>query len=230
MRSKEKLRVMEKNIYYHGSSVIFDSFSLDSLAESSGCKFGAGVYLTEAFKTAAHYSEPRHGTADHHYVYTVEVPDRTEENCLPYYGVPIPSKIISRVEERLGEVLPDYIKGSGRVADAEGKDKGVSLGKFLRKYIAHRLSGVPKEKLDTDKKVDKKKTNLAAEIKASEFLLSLGVLFIEWPQGTWGQYPNCIKNIAVLDPSKIKVVKVEEVDLDKDAEYVDGSRRPVTAE
>jgi hypothetical protein len=148
---------------------------------------------------------------------------------LPYYGVPIPSIIISRVEERLGEVLPDYIKGSGRVADAEGKDKGVSLGKFLRKYIAHRLSGVPKEKLDTDKKVGKK-TKLAAEIKASEFLLSLGVLFIEWPQGTWGKYPDCKKNIAVLDPSKIKVVKVEEVDLDKDAEYVDGSRRPVTAE
>ena len=91
MRSKETLIVMEKNIYYHGSSVIFDSFNLDSLAESSGCKFGAGVYLTEAFKTAAHYSEPRNGTADHNYVYTVEVPDMTEENCLPYYGVPIPS-------------------------------------------------------------------------------------------------------------------------------------------
>lgn len=216
---------MEKNIYYHGSSVIFDSFNLDSLAVSSGCKFGAGVYLTEAFDTAAHYSEPRHGTADHHYVYTVEVQEKTEENCLPYYGVPIPSIIISRVEERLGEILPDFIKGSGR--DAKGK--GVSLGKFLRKYIAHRLSGIAKEKLATEKQVDKK-TNLAAEIKASEFLLSIGVLFIEWPQGTWGKYPNCKKNIAVLDPSKIKVVKVEEVDLDKDAEYVDGSRRPVTAE
>lgn len=225
MRSKETLIMMEKNTYYHGSSIIFDSFNLDSLAESSGCKFGAGVYLTEAFETAAHYSEPRKGTADHNYVYTVEVPDKTEENCLPYYGVPIPSIIISRVEERLGEILPEYIKGSGR--DAEGKR--VSLGKFLRKYIAHRLSGVPKEKLDTDKKVDKK-TNLVAEIKASEFLLSIGVLFIEWPQGTWGKYPNCKKNIAVLDPSKIKVVKVEEVDLDKNAEYIDGSRRPVTAE
>jgi hypothetical protein len=229
MRSKETLTVMEKNIYYHGSSVIFDSFNLDSLAESSGCKFGAGAYLTEAFETAAHYSEPRHGTADHHYVYTVEVPDKTEENCLPYYGVPIPSIIISRVEERLGEILPDYIKGSGRVIDAEGKEKGVSQGKFLRKYIAHRLSGIAKEKLATEKQVDKK-TKLAAEIKASEFLLSIGVLFIEWPQGTWGKYPGCKKNVAVLDPSKIKLVKIEEVDLDKDAEYIDGSRRPVAAE
>ena len=130
--------MMEKNIYYHGSSVIFDSFNLDSLAESSGCKFGAGIYLTEAFDTAAHYSEPRNGTADHHYVYTVEVPDKTEENCLPYYGVPIPSIIISRVEERLGEILPDFIKGSGRVIDTDGENKGVSLGKFLRKYIKGR--------------------------------------------------------------------------------------------
>ena len=100
---------MENNTYYHGSSVIFDSFNLDSLAESSGCKFGAGAYLTEAFETAAHYSEPRHGTADHHYVYTVEVPNKTDGNCLPYYGVSIPSIIISRVEERLGEILPDFI-------------------------------------------------------------------------------------------------------------------------
>ena len=153
------------------------------------------------------------------------MPDQTEENCLPYYGVPIPSIIISRVEERLGETLPDFIKGSGR--DADGK--GVSLGKFLRKYIALRLSGTAKEKLATEKQVDKK-TNLAAEIKASEFLLSLGVLFIEWPQGAWAKYPKCKKNIAVLDPSKVKLVKIEEVDLDKDAEYIDASRRPVTAE
>ena len=139
--------------------------------------------------------------------------------------MPIPSGIIARVEEHLGERLPDYIKGSGR--DVEGK--GVSLGKLLRKYIAHRLSGVAKEKLVTDKQADKK-TNLAAEIKASEFLLSIGVLFIEWPQGAWGKYPNCKKNVAVLDPSIVKVVKIEEVDLDKDAEYIDGSRRPVTAE
>ena len=60
--------------YYHGSPVIFDKFNLDSLGEGSGCKFGVGVYLTESFETAAHYSEPRYGSADHHYVYTVEVP------------------------------------------------------------------------------------------------------------------------------------------------------------
>ena len=41
---------------------------------------------------------------------------------------------------------------------------------------------------------------------------------------------KCKKNIAVLDPSKVKLVKIEEVDLDKDAEYIDGSRRPFMAE
>lgn len=213
---------MATNVYYHGSSVLFESFNLDSLAEGSGIKFGAGVYLTESFDTAAHYSEPRHGKADHHYVYTVEVPEKTEDNCLPYYGVPVPSGIIERVEARLGESLPDFIKGSGR--DAEGK--GLSLGKFLRKYIAHRLSGVPKELLVTEKQIDKN-TSLAAEAKASEFLLDIGILFIEWPQGGWSKYPNCIKNVAVLDPSKVHVVKIEEVDLDAKAKYVQGSRRTI---
>jgi hypothetical protein len=192
------------------------------LGEGSGCKFGVGVYLTEAFDTAAHYSEPRKGTAEHHYVYTVEVPEKTEDNCLPYYGVAIPSGIISRVEARLEEELPEIIKGSGR--DAEGN--GVSLGKYLRKYIAHRLSGVAKEKLGKESQIDKK-TTLAAEVKASEFLLSVGVLFIEWPQGGWARYPNCEKNIAVLDSSKVEVVKIEEVDLDAKAHYIEGSRRPV---
>ena len=136
--------------YYHGSPVIFDKFNLDSLGESSGCKSGVGVYLTEAFDTAAHYSEPRKGTADHHYVYTVEVPEKTEDNSLPYYGVSIPTGIIEQVEAKLGESLPDLIKGPGR--DAQGT--GVSVGKYLRKYIAHRLSGVAKEKLVKESQID----------------------------------------------------------------------------
>ena len=214
---------MAQEVYYHGSSVLFESFNLDSLAEGSGIKFGAGVYLTESFDTAAHYSEPRHGKADHHYVYTVEVPEKTEDNCLPYYGAPVPSGIIERVEEKLGEEVPEFIKGSGRDADGNG----LSLGKFLRKYLSHRLSGVAKEQLVTERQIDRE-TSLADEIKASEFLLSIGVLYIEWPQGGWSKYPKCKKNLAVLDPSKIKIVKVEEVELDAKAHYVDGSRRQVT--
>ena len=41
---------------------------------------------------------------------------------------------------------------------------------------------------------------------------------------------RCKKNIAVLDPSKIAVVKIEEVDLDKKAKYIKGSERPITIE
>ena len=209
--------------YYHGSSVLFDSFSLDTLSASSGAKFGAGVYLTEVFETAAHYAKPRHGSAEHYYVYTVEVPEKTEDNCLPYYGVPIPHGIIKRVEEKLDENLPEFIKGSGR--DAEGN--GLSLGKCLRKYIAHRLAGVAKERLTTEKQIDAR-TSLAAELKASEFLLSIGVQYMEWPQGAWAKYPNCKKNIAVLDPSMINIVAINEVDLDAKAHYKAGSKRPVS--
>ena len=82
------------------------------------------------------------------------------------------------------------------------------------------------EKLATEKQVDKN-TSLMAEVKASEFLLDIGVLFIEWPQGSWSKYPNCIKNVAVLDPSKVHVVKIEEVDLDAKAKYIQGTRRTI---
>ena len=222
MRFKLKEIFMETKEYYHGSSVLFDSFSLEYLASGSGVRFGVGVYLTEAFDTAAHYSEPRHASAEHHYVYTVEVPKPTEDNCLPYYGVPVPRGIIERVEAVLEESLPDIIKGSGR--DADGK--GVSLGKLLRKYIAHRCSGTPKESLTTEAQIDAA-TTIDAEVQASKFLLEVGVLFIEWPQGAWSKYPNCKKNIAVLDPSLVKIVQVEEVDLDEKAKYKKNSRRPI---
>lgn len=214
---------MPHTSYYHGSSVLFKSFSLDALAASSGARFGAGVYLTEAFDTAAHYAKPRHGTAAHYYVYAVEVPEKTEDNCLPFYGVPVPRGIIERVEQKLGENVPEFIKGSGRDADGNG----LSLGKCLRKYIAHRLAGVAKERLTSEAQIDKK-TSLAAELKASEFLLSVGVLYMEWPQGAWANYPNCRKNVAALDPSIVKVVKIEEVDLDAKAKYIDGTRRVVS--
>ena len=41
---------------------------------------------------------------------------------------------------------------------------------------------------------------------------------------------NVVKEVEEGQIYTAKVVKIEEVDLDKDAEYIDGSRRPVTAE
>ena len=79
-------------IFYHGSSVLFDSFSLSHALEGDGKgKFGWGVYVTEKYATAAHYAFNKHRPDnDTYYVYTVEIPDRTPDNCLSLMkGVPV---------------------------------------------------------------------------------------------------------------------------------------------
>ena len=85
-------------IFYHGSSVLFDSFSLAHALEGDGkVKFGYGVYVTEKYSSAAHYAynKKRPENTDY-YVYSVEIPDRTEDNCLPLMkGVPVPESICS---------------------------------------------------------------------------------------------------------------------------------------
>ena len=80
-------------LFYHGSSAEpFERFSLDHALEGDGkVKFGWGVYVTEKYSTAAHYafSKKRPDNRDF-YVYTVEIPDRTDDNCLSLLkGVPV---------------------------------------------------------------------------------------------------------------------------------------------
>ena len=197
--------------FYHGSPFLFESFSLDSLSEGSGIKFGAGIYLTESYDTAVRYSAPRKMETVHHYVYTLEVPDKTELNCMPYPS-PVQAGIVAKVEQMLQESVPDAAK---------------LQGKLFRKYLAKRLTGTPKERLATEKQIDTK-TTLEGELKASGLLLESGVLFIEWPQGSWSNYPDGLKNIAVLDPALIKIVKIEEVErVKKGSAYIAASRREV---
>lgn len=184
---------------YHGSPFLFESFNLDALAEGSGIKFGAGVYLTESYDTAVTYSAPRKMVSERNYIYTVEVPDKTELNYLPYPAA-VQTEIIEKLESKLGETIPEIAK---------------TKGKLLRKYLAHRLTGVSKENLLTETKIEKP-TTLEGEKRASQLLLEVGILYIEWPQGAWKKYPDCVKNYAVLDPSVINILKVEEIDREKE--------------
>ena len=72
-------------IFYHGSSVLFPKFDLSHVLEGDGkVKFGYGVYLTSSFKSAAHYSETKSRPATTHYVYTVEIPDFTDDNHIDF--------------------------------------------------------------------------------------------------------------------------------------------------
>ena len=194
--------------FFHGSSAEpFDRFSLDHALEGDGkVKFGWGVYVTEKYSTAAHYAFNKHRPENKDfYVYTVEIPDRTPDNCLSLLkGVPVAESIVNRVEAKLGETIP-----------AEAKVEGIPF----RKYLANKLTGEDKP---VKKMIDK--ATVEGEKAASEFLSSLGVDLIEWPYN-W-QKPEAEKNMAILDDRNVRIVRIEKVELDqKGHQLIEGSQQ-----
>ena len=111
--------------FYHGSSRLFEHFSLSHALEGTGkVKFGYGVYVTSKYDSAKHYAE-KYATGETFYVYTVEVPEKREDNYIAYKE-PVKETIVARAKEALNEEIPE----------TEVKD-----GKKFRKYIAKRLTG-----------------------------------------------------------------------------------------
>lgn len=138
---------------YHGSPVLFDRFDLSKAGDGTGIKFGFGVYLTEVEASAVHYSQPRNVelTPDH-YLYTVEIPELTEDNHITS-ALPVSPIIINKVEEKLG------VKASEKVK-AQGKE--------FRKWVGKTITGA-------------KKAGFEEEKAAAELLNSVGVLYNVWP-------------------------------------------------
>lgn len=196
-------------IYYHGSSVLFEKFDLAHTFEGAGrAKFGFGVYVSEEYATAAHYAYSKnHPENKDFYVYTVDIPDRTDDNCLPLYKrQPVPASIVSRTEAKLGESLPP-----------EAKAEGIPF----RKYLANRLTGVT----GSAGRMTGKAT-VEGERAAASFLRSVGVELIEWPQGSWVSPKK--KNMAVLDDTKVRVLRIDKVGLaGKDHQLVPGSQQVI---
>lgn len=146
---------------FHGSPFLFDHFDLSGAGEGTGIKFGFGVYLTESEASAVHYSQPRKhslqsggdgGGLPEHYLYTVEIPDLTDDNHLTS-ALSVSSNIIEKVEAKLGVAVPEKVKAKG---------------KEFRKWVGMTLTGA-------------KKAEVAEEKAAAEFLNSLGVLYNVWP-------------------------------------------------
>lgn len=134
---------------YHGSPVLFDRFDLSKAGDGTGLRFGFGVYLAEVEASAVHYSQPRNVelTPDH-YLYTVEIPELTEDNHL-VSAKPVSAIIINKVEEKLGVKAPEKVK-------AQGKE--------FRKWVGMTITGA-------------KKADFAEEKAAAELLNSVGVLY-----------------------------------------------------
>lgn len=194
-------------ISFHGSSVLFDSFDLSHALEGDGkAKFGYGVYVAGTYESAAHYAfnKKRPDNKDY-YVYTVEVPDFNEDNCLSLLKEqPVAESIVRRAEEKLGESIP-----------AEAKVEG----KFFRKYLANRVTGNTKS---VNKMIDK--ATVEGEMAASAFLKEIGVELIRWPH-SWSN-PEGEMNLAVLDEAKVRIVKIEKVELDPEKhQLIPGSEK-----
>ena len=108
-----------ENKFYHGSSVLFDKFDLAHALEGAGkVKFGYGVYVTSSYESAAHYSAVE--GAQHHYVYTVEVPELKEGNYIAFKQ-PVHHAIVEAVSKRLAKEIPAEVTVDG---------------KLFRKYLA----------------------------------------------------------------------------------------------
>lgn len=125
-----------KEIFYHGSCYLFDKFSLSFLGAGEGkSKFGHGIYITSSYKTAVLYATKaaRANGKECRYVYTVEVPQITDDNhifsCRPdswgavldvatneYYGKNIMGRLLMELREKkkLEYQLPSDIHICGK--------------------------------------------------------------------------------------------------------------------
>lgn len=193
--------------FYHGTSVLFKAFDLGHALEGDGkVKFGFGVYVTEAYTSAAHYAynKKRPENKDY-YVYTLEIPDMTEENHL-FSCRPVHPSIIERTEKALGEQIP-----------AEAR----KVGKFFRKYVGNKLTG----KTGTTKQLTDK-ADLDAEKAAAKFFSEIGLEYFAWPQAQ--SKPDGLTNRVVLNIDKIRIVRIDKVELDQEKFHlVEGSQREV---
>ena len=199
---------MNMQTFYHGSSALFTKFDLAHvLTGTAKVKFGYGVYFTSSFKSAAHYSAANKD-ADTHYVYTVEIPEITDTNHITFKQ-PVHPAIITRAEEQLCFTIPEKFT-------LDVKDFRKFLAKHFEKHICIDLAAGQSLK---------DALHLAGEQAASEFLNSIGVDYITWAY-SWVN-PALGTNICVLDENNIKIIKIEQVELDAKQQLITGSEREI---
>lgn len=193
--------------FYHGTTELFHKFDPSHALEGDGkAKFGYGTYVTESYTSAGNYSfnKSRPERPDH-YVYTLEIPDMTEDNHL-FSARPVHPSIVERTEKALGEQIPD---------------EASAVGKFFRKYVGNRLIG----KTGTVNQLTDK-ANLDAEKAAAQFFSEIGLEYFVWPQAQ--SKPDGLTNRVVLNIDKIRIVRIDKVELDpKSYKFIEGSQKEV---
>lgn len=190
---------------YHGSCHLFDKFSLSFLGSGEGkSKFGHGIYITSSYKTAVLYASKaaKANGKECCYVYTIEVPMLNNDNHIFSCKAVNPS-VVDRVEKVIGEAIPDEVK---------------SAGKYFRKYLGNLLIG----QRTTVKKM-MAKADATAENAVSQFLNSVGVIYLAWPQSQ--AKPDGETNRALLNEKEIRILKIEQVECDDKNELIEDSKK-----
>ena len=193
--------------FYHGTSVLFKKFDIAHALEGDGkAKFGFGAYVTEVYTSAASYAynKKRPKNTDY-YVYTLEIPDMTDDNHL-FSNRPVHPSVIERTEKALGEQIPE---------------EACNVGKFFRKYIGNRLTG----KTGTVKQLIGN-ADLDAEKSAAKFFSEIGLEYFAWPQAQTN--PDGPTNRVVLNIDKIRILRIDKVELNpKNHKFVEGSEKEI---
>ena len=190
---------------YHGTCYLFDKSSISFLGSGEGkSKFGHGIYITSSYKTAALYASKaaKANGKECCYVYTIEVPMLNNDNHIFSCKAVNPS-VVDRVEKVIGEAIPDEVK---------------SAGKYFRKYLGNLLIG----QRTTVKKM-MAKADATAENAVSQFLNSVGVIYLAWPQSQ--AKPDGETNRALLNEKEIKILKIEQVECDDKNKLIEDSKK-----
>ena len=203
-------------VFYHGTCRLFDTFDPNRLGSGEGkSKFGHGIYITSSYDTAARYASKaaKKNGVDTVYVYTVEVPELTENNYI-LSSLPINPNVAVAIEKALGEDIPQ-----------EAKDQG----KLFRKYLGNFLTGNRGSVKQMMGKAD-----AAAEDAVSTFLNDHGIAYLVWPKAQMEPEKLISKihevglggietNRAVLNAGCIKILKIEQVQTDEKNKLIKGS-------
>ena len=190
---------------YHGSCHLFDKFSLSFLGSGEGkSKFGHGIYITSSYKTAVLYASKaaKANGKECCYVYTIEVPMLNNDNHI-FSCKAVNTSVVDRVEKVIGEAIPDEVK---------------SAGKYFRKYLGNLLIG----QRATVKQM-MAKADATAENAVSQFLNSVGVIYLAWPQSQ--AKPDGETNRALLNEKEIKILKIEQVECDDKNKLIEDSKK-----
>ena len=190
---------------YHGTCYLFDKFSLSFLGSGEGkSKFGHGIYITSSYKTAALYASKaaKANGKECCYVYTIEVPMLNNDNHI-FSCKAVNASVVDRIEKVIGEAIPEEVKRAG---------------KYFRKYLGNLLIG----QRTTVKKM-MAKADATAENAVSQFLNSVGVIYLAWPQSQ--AKPDGETNRALLNEKEIKILKIEQVECDDKNKLIEDSKK-----